>query len=855
MSFPSTNKDRTSLGQRIGWSLRMALRDTRAHPLRFLVAGLPVVLGIASLVAVESFRDNLEEAVERESRQLLGADLVLSARRVPDAELTAFLEEIPGEGAREVQFSSMLSIPDTGESRLVQVRAIEGGFPFYGEMETIPENAFKELPHNPQGALLEESLLLQFGLETGEALRIGDQELQVAGILRRAPGEAGALGMIAPRVYLSMELVESSGLLTTGSVARYRWSFRFPADPDPDEWVTANRSRIDQLQLETETVTERREGLEETFGLLGSFLHLVGFAALLLGAVGVGSAVRVQTEAKRDQMALLRCLGTRYSDARRTILWQILASGLGGALTGGAIGVGLQYLLPFLLGDFLPVRIEVSLAPAALAGGIGFGFLFTLLFALPPLLGLREVSPLETLRSGFSSNSRGDWRHRWPLGLAVGLVLGFAWWQIKEILPALLYTGGILFAVAFLALVARIFLFALRRAVPSRAPWVWRQATASLFRPRNQTTLVVTAIGLGTALLVLLFLVRENALGQIQAETGGDQANLAFFDIQPDQLEPLRELADREGFALLETAPIVTMRMRSLAGRPVNEWLERDDVPRWSLQREFRSTFREELTEKDEIVAGEWVGRVSPDEGIIPVSLEKGLAEDWGVGLGDRAVFDVQGVPLEVEITSLREVDWREMRPNFFFIFPAGVLEAAPRFYLTVVRAETTEDSARLQRAVTREFPTISILDLSLVLDTIRDIVNRVTFVIQFMAFFTVVTGLVLLFSVIGTERQQRMRETHLLRVLGASRGTIRKILLGEYVLLGTLSGATGVGIGIGAAYAIGRWVLDMPWTASAFFPLAAFGIVLLLTLLAGILAGTKDINKPPLPTLRNEGR
>ncbi|MCC5789045.1 MAG: ABC transporter permease [Opitutales bacterium] len=855
MSLPAGQKDRTTFRQRLFWSLLMAFRDTRAHPWGFLLAGLPVVLGIAALVAVESFRDNMEEAIERESRQLLGADLVLSARRTPDAEVAAFLEKVPGEGAREVQFSSMLNIPESGESRLVQVRAIEGGFPFYGQMETVPAEAFAELPDNPEGVLLEESLLVQFALKTGDSLRIGDQELVVAGNLRRTPGEAGALGMIAPRVYLSMEKVEASGLLTTGSVARHRWTFRFPADVDPDAWVDAHREQIDRLQLRSETVAERREALEETFQLLGNFLHLVGFAALLLGAVGVGSAVRVQTEAKRDQMALLRCLGTRYTDARRTILWQILVSGAGGALLGGGTGVALQYLLPLVLGDFLPVAIEVSLAPWAILGGVSFGFLFTLLFALPPLLGLREVSPLETLRSGFSADQQSRWAHRWPLGLAVLLVFFFAWWQTGEILPALAYTGGLLLAVTILALVGKLFLLTLRKAVPYGAPWAWRQATANLFRPRNQTTLVLTAIGLGTALLVLLFLVRENALGQIQEETGGEQANIAFFDIQPNQLERLRELAEREGFELMETAPIVTMRIRSLAGRPVEEWLQREDFPRWSLQREFRSTFRAELADKDQVVAGEWIGEVSPDEEVIPVSLEKGLADDWGVGLGDRAVFDVQGVPFEVEITSLREVDWREMRPNFFFIFPSGVLEEAPRFYLTVTRAETTEDSARLQRAVTREFPTISILDLSLVLDTIREILNRVTFVIQFMAFFTVATGMVLLFSVIGTERHQRMRETHLLRVLGASRTTIRKVLLGEYILLGALSGATGVGIGIVAAYAVSRWVLDLPWTASPIVPVSAFFLVLLLTLIAGVTTGTKNMNKPSLPILRNDGK
>ena len=852
MSPPSP--DRSTPGSRFLWTLRLAWRESRRHPLRFLVAGLPVVLGIASLVAVESFRHNLEVTVEQQSRQLLGADLLLATRQAPDEALESFLEEVPGERSREVQFSSMLSIPESGEARLVQVRALDGPFPWYGEIQTDPPDALQEQQKNPRQAILEESLRVQFSLDPEQEIRLGDLPLTVGGTLRQAPGEAGALGLIAPRVYLNMATVEESGLLTTGSVARYRFFFLFPPDLDPDQWVEDNRSRLDELRLEPETVAQRREALADAFQLLSGFLHLVGFTALLLGAIGVGSAIRVWAESKRDQIAILRCLGCRHRNAWQTVFWQVLASGLGGALSGGIAGVGLQYLLPAILGDFLPFQVEVFLSPPAILGGILFGFCFTLLFALPPLLGLGRISPFHALRSDFSPSGKYlFWRQQWPYPSALLLVFLFAFWQIGEIAPALYYTGGLLVAISLLWLGALALLRTLRRLIPHGAPWVVRQSTANLFRPRNQTTLVLVAIGLSTAFLLTLFLVRQNALAQIAQGTDDEQANLAFFDIQPDQKDDFLDLIESAGLPRQEAAPIVTMRLQSLAGEPVEEWLRRGEVPRWTLQREYRSTYQGNLREGERLHSGEWIGEVSRDKDIIPVSLELGLARDWGLDLGDRAVFDVQGVPLEVEIASLREVDWREMRPNFFFIFPEGVLEAAPRFYVTVTRAPTTEASANLQREVVRNFPNVSILDLSMVLETIASILQRVGFVIQFMSLFTVSTGLVLLFSVIGTERRQRMQEIYLLRIQGASRGNIRGILYGEYLLLGSLAAFIGTALGTLWSWLLTRWVLDLPWN---FYPgtllLTAF-LVIGITILAGLLAGTRDLHKSPLAALREE--
>ena len=846
--------DRSTFFSRLRWALGMAARDLRSHPGRFLGASLPVVLGIAILVAVESFRDNLETTVERQSRSLLGADLALTSRQSPGPELEAFLTRVPGERSEEIQFSSMLLVPGTGETRLVQVRSIRGEFPWYGRLETTPEKAFAAQREGVPGIIVEESLRLQLGLTEGDELSVGELRRPKSGRLLRAPGEAGAVGLIAPRIYLAWEDLPATGLLGDRSLARYRFFFRLPEEVSAEKWVADHEDQINALRLEVDTVERRREGLAQSLDMLAAFLHLTGFTALLLGAIGVGSAIRVWVEGKKDQMALLRCLGARASTARGTIVAQVVANALWGSLAGVSLGVGLQYLLPWVLRDFLPFSVDVSLAPAALAGGGLFGLGFTLLFALPPLLGLRDVPPLGALREGFGEGARKGWMHQWPLLAVGGLIFAFAYFQLRSAGLALAYTGGLVGLVAILWLIARLFLLVLPRAIPSRAPWIFRQSLANLYRPRNQTALVLGAIGLSTAFVLTLLLLRGAALANLDPGGGEDGANLAFFDLQEDQRETLGEILARAGLEAREMTPVVTMRITRLGGRPVEDWLAENRVPRWTLQREYRSTYRGQLNDAEKITAGEWIETADLNTQYIPISVEEGLVREWGLELGDEIEWNVQGVPVRTVIASLREVDWRQMRPNFFVVFPTGVLEGAPQFYVAVTRAPDEETSARVQREVIQTLPNVSAIDLTLILETIGTILNRVGFVIRFMALFTIVTGLILLLSVIAAERRQRMREAFLLRTLGASRKTIQGILCGEYLLLGGLAALSGCALALPLTWVLTRRVLDLPFVFSPLPIAGTFLLILSVTLAAGLLVGTRGLNRSPLPALRGEG-
>jgi len=343
------------------------------------------------------------------------------------------------------------------------------------------------------------------------------------------------------------------------------------------------------------------------------------------------------------------------------------------------------------------------------------------------------------------------------------------------------------------ALTARLLTFAARHFVPGALPFSVRQGIASLHRPNNRTLLLLLSLGLGTFLMVSLYLVQKNLLTELISSSGKNQPNAVLFDIQPSQETALTNLIHSLKLPVLDEMPIITMRISSVNGRSV-ETLSGGGKGRdrhgWAFRREYRSTWSDHLRDGETIVAGKFFPTVTNDAGFIPVSLEQGIAKELGVGLGDEIIFDVQGVPVKTRVASLRTVEWRRIQPNFFVVFPRGSLDDAPAMHVLVTRVASSEESARMQREVVTAFPNISIIDLTLVLQTVDSILGKISFVVRFMAMFTVLTGLLVLVSALVTGRYQRVRESVLLRTLGASRGQILKILVVEYFALGFPGGA-----------------------------------------------------------------
>jgi putative ABC transport system permease protein len=834
----------------------MAWRDTRASRRRLLLFSLAIVLGVAALVAVGSLRDNLRFAIEEQTKSLLGADLTVNSRTEFPAEPAQYFATLGEARSREISFNSMLIVArEGGPTRLVQVRAIEGDFPYYGEFNTEPADARAAL-RGGMNAVLEESLMVQFGLQVGDRVRLGTAEFTVAGGLRAIPGEAAAVTQMAPRVFVPLSSVGGTGLLQPGSLSRHRLYFKFPAGFDVGALERDLRERFREYRFGYDTVEERKRELGQSIQNVNSFLSLVGFASLFLGAIGVASAVHAHIRQKIPTVAMLRCLGATARTSFAIYLVQGLSLGVIGALLGAVLGLAVQAALPPLLREFLPFTFELTVSWGALGRGLAAGVVVSVLFALLPLLEVRRVSPLLTLRSAYQPAAGRDW---WQVALLVaiaGLVVAFAWWQTGRLRWAVGFAGGLLASFLVLAGLARAVSWLARRFTPRGLPFAWRQGVANLYRPNNRTLLLLVSLGLGTFLMMTLYLSRDTLLGQLRVVGGGDRPNLMLFDIQDDQVEPLRQLLAGQGAPVRQHAPIITMRIASVKGRTTGDILKAKDnrVPSWTLRREYRSTYRGAISDSEQLTAGTFTGRVEPGVEVVPVSVEENLAKDLQVAIGDEIVFDVQGVPVKARIDSLRKVDWRRMQPNFFMVFPEGALEAAPKFHIMALRVADAAQSARVQQAVVRDHPNVSAIDLALIIQTIDGVYSKASFVVEFLALFTVVTGGIVLAGAVLIGRSQRVRESVLLRTLGATKAQVNRIMLAEYLALGSLGAAVGAVLAVAANWALAWQVFQVKWTAPS--PLVLIGgwaAVSALTVTTGLLSNRGICDHPPLAVLREE--
>ena len=836
------------------WTWTMAWRDSRASRKRLLLFSCSIILGIAALAAVGSLGVNLNRAIEEQAKSLLGADLVINSREPFTPKAEELFKQIGGEQSREISLATMIYFPRTGGTRLAAARGLTGGFPFYGQFETVPTNAADNFRKPNGGALVEQSLMAQFDVRVGDEIRIGNLTSHVVARLDKIPGESVALSAIAPRVYLSMNDLSSAGLLGEGSLAQYKVYFKLPTSTNVTEMVTWLKPQLEKLRLHTDTVDERKRDLGRAMDNLYHFLNLVGFIALLLGGVGVASAIHVHVKQKLNTVAVLRCLGTPVSQAFAIYLAQGIALGVFGAVIGAALGMVVQVLIPKVLADFIPFSFQFHTAWLAVARAMALGLAICIMFALMPLLAVRRVSPLAAIRASYETDRPHRDPLRWLAGAVLaGGVLAFAFSQTRDWRIGLGFAVAIGLAFAALAATAAVLTFAARRFVPRALPFPVRQGIANLHRPNNRTLLLLLSLGLGTFLMVSLYLVQRNLLTNLISSGGKNQPNAVLFDIQPAQREPVAKLIQSLNLPMIDQMPLITMRISSIKGRSVTSPSREHDKRNWAVTREYRSTWSDHLRDGEKIVAGKFIPSVTNGTEIIPVSVEQGIAKELGVGLNDEIVFDIQGVPVKTRVASLRTVEWRRIQPNFFVVFPRGSLDDAPAMHVLVTRVASSDESARMQREVVKAFPNVSIIDLMLVLRTVDSILGKISFVVRFMAMFTVLTGLLVLVGALVTGRYQRVRESVLLRTLGASRGQILRILVVEYFALGFLSALTGILLAILAAWALSALVFKVSF-AVAWIPLAiALLGVPAITVITGLLISRGILNHPPLAILRSE--
>lgn len=847
------NQPKKFSGAAAVWLLKMAWRDGKASLKKLGLFMASIVLGIAAVVSIQSFSDNLKSNIALQSKALMGSDFKIDSNKAPNEVVVSIMDSLGGYNAREINFPSMAAFPNKEGSKLVQVRGIEGGFPFYGELETEPAIAAQNY-QSTQSALVDATVMLQLNLKVGDSIKIGAVTLPIAGALKSAPGTNSLFSTVAPPVVIPFQFIEASGLVQTGS--RLDYEFYFVADQETD-LAALNKAigkRLDAEEADLDIHTSTSQRLGRRYDNFGRFLNLVAFIALLLGCVGIASAIHIYIKEKLRSVALLKCLGATKRQTFLIYLIQIAIVGFLGGVFGSVLGVVLQQLFPVLLEGLLPVDVEITLVPSAILMGILLGVFMSVLFALYPLMGTIYISPLQALRIQDNQNSKSLKAGILVLAGIFGFILLFSYWLLRNWTYALAFVIGLVVTFSILAGIAHAFMRGIKRFFPSSWGFIPRTSLLNLYRPQNQTLILVLAIGVGSFLISTLYFSKDLLLVQASMESQENTANIILLDVQTTQQNAVAKTIRVNNHPVIDNIPIVTMRMHSIDGKLVSAIKEdsTSTINRWILNHEFRVTYRDKLIDSETLEQGEFTANAEGLD-IIPISVSDNLARDAKVEIGDEIVFNVQGVLIKTFVGSIRTVDWSRMQLNFTVLFPTGVLENAPQFRVLTTQVPNETASATLQQQLVSQFPNISVLDVRQILSVIENLLNKIGWIINFMAFFSILTGVIVLLGAVRTSKHQRMKESVLLRTIGAKSRQILKLMALEYTFLGILGSLTGIMLSLISSQLLALWIFETPFSPSVIPFVVLFPGITLLVLVIGLTNSLSVIKNPPLEVLRRE--
>ncbi len=836
------------------WLWVMAWRDARHNLGRLFLLVASLITGIAAVVSIGSLNFSLQETLDQNAKELLGADLVINSNTTFDESLYKVLDSSKVLIAADAEMASMVMFMNTGQSRLVKLTALKGDFPFYGKLVTQPSDA-PILMRSGQMAMLDESLARQFEISSEDSLKIGNQMFHVAGVVNKIPGGGVLTSTFAPAVYISLDALDSTGLIQFGSRINYSLFVKTSSEEETEATLKRIEPVLKKQGYSVETVERRKRGLGRGLQSVYQFFSLLAFVALVLGCIGVASSVHIYAREKRDQVAMLRCLGSTGWQAFNIYFIQVFVLGLIGSLIGAGLGAAIQRAIPVVFKNFIPLEIPFAISWPAIYQGLALGAVVSVLFTILPLVAVRFVPPLAVLRSE-SLPARRFSRMRF---VAIVLIVLFpvlaATAQAGSWMVGIGFAAGMAVALGCLAGVAWGLLRLVRRFFPRSSSFAFRHALSNLFRPNNQTQVLMVTIGLGGFIIATLNIIQHSLLGQVEFTGSQNESNTILFDIQPSQRDQVIDLIKEHKLPVNQVVPIITCRLKELRGRTV-EALQQDTsvhIPKWALRREYRVTYRDSLHRSEELIKGDLHAFKPGQRDSVFVTISEGMQETLNLELGDSLVFDVQGVPVKARLIGIRKVDWPKDPPNFIFVFPNGVLNQAPQIWVAATRVDDVANANRFQQRLVMGFPNVSLIDLRLILSTVEELFGKVGMVVRFLAMFSIITGLVVLAGAVVNSKFVRIRENVLLRTIGARTRQITQITLIEYAYLGLFSALTGMILSLAGGWAMCKFFfeveLGVSWSSLA---LVGAGVTL-LTVFIGWYNSREVIGTPPLQVLRRE--
>jgi putative ABC transport system permease protein len=835
------------------WCWRMAWRDSRRARARLLMFSVSIMAGIAALVTIGSLRDSLLQALDNEARAMLGADVFVQGKKPLTEKAEEILRNLPNaQVQRETSFATMAMAVANQNVRLVQARAVEEGFPFFGKPVSDPHDAWSRCLAG-EGFVLEPALAEHLTVRTGDMIRIGELDLPVLGLLTKPPPTVNLMSAFAPEMFFAKKLAPQTGIPPGSTFTNHRAWVLFPDGVNVDKIV--NDSMKGQLRAEgasVESVSNRKRNITQVLERIYSFLSLIAFVALVLGGLGVASAIHVHAVERLPVVATMRCLGCSPGRAMAVYVIQGMWLGVAGAAGGVLLGYAAVKAAPFVLHEVLPVDIETHLSPSVAGQALIFGFVLCFSFALLPLLCVRRVPALAAVRAPVTGGIR-LWRD--PLAwFMLPLVAGSLLWLSRSLSPpdnpnlGPQFCGALLLGMLALIFGAWIIMLLARAVVRPWWPFTLRQGLAALYRPRNQTKLFLLSVGMGVALVLTTVLTQSMLAEFLNSRKIGMKENFFVIDLKPEQRETLASVLKAGGAEVVGEAPFATMTLSRVNGRAPNERRPRDPgndsirIPGWLFTQAYRVT---------------WDPKNPPpaDGEALKVSVEKNLARTLKVEINGRLTFTSGDHKLECIVTGLHEISWDRMLDNFPVMLttqspPAGITPS----WAFGARVHDSGHGARMQREVSQALPGITILDITAITTVLADILERGGWLVHSLSLLTVITGLIIVVAVLLAGRRDRVEESVLLRTLGASRAQIRRILVCEYLLLGLFASLAGVALSILFTWPLATQLFHVPYN-TWHWPLAlALVIVCALTTALGMALSRGVASHPPLSILRGEG-
>jgi putative ABC transport system permease protein len=850
---------------------KIAAREMHSSRGKFFFVILSVAIGVAALTGVRGFSASFRSSLLNRARSIMAADLSARMFQQPTSEEQKALDEIAAGGVEitpVTELLSMASSPKTFDPLLVSLKAVDPTkYPFYGEVQLAPAGQLKTaLTANT--VVVADDLLVRLNLKVGDDLKIGTQFFRIASVVVNEPDRLSGNFAAGPRVLISREGLDASGLLAPGSHAGQRYLFRVPKPsngaPISDKAVADLKLRLEKLLPEAQIIDYRETNPALTQGLdrATSLLSLMSLVALVLGAIGVAMAMRAHLQQRLDTIAIMKSLGARSGQIMKIYMLQTLLLGLVGGLLGIALGVGVQLSFPYLLAKLIHVDTELHVQLRTVITGLAAGVLTTLLFTLPPLLDIRGVRPILILRRAVEDNDdpfvTAIWRkitkNLAQLGAALLILGGLA--AIATTLSDSVVVGEVfslgliaVLAVLLIASVAvlwglRFFLSRTRLHLPSSI----RHGLANLYRPGNPSAALLAALGLGVMQIMTVYLVQQAVVSELHVSAAPNLPNVFLIDITNDEVTGIRTLltSQHSVTAPPELLPVVSSRIVEIDGVPANE-AKLKNFPKRML-RSINLTWSNTAPPGTKTVEGGWW---AADERRPLVAVEQRQAERLGVHVGSHITFAAQDTQFIATVVALTKSDGQHAYSRAEFILPQPAIAGLPVVWYGGVHADPNH-VGELQRALYNAYPTVTVINVAQALETVRAVVVQITYVIQFLAAFSIFAGIIILASSIAGTRYRRIREVVVLKTLGATRGRIATVFSIEFAVLGLVSGF----VGILFANIIARVLLVRLTVAYHFqwgWALGALAGTAALTVATGWLASHRILGRKPLEVLREE--